>query len=65
MQKLSVCKSLKFVIWEKVNSLPKDKYLNRTKLKAFEDDKLDVAKITITLFGRVENTMRMGENAGY
>ena len=36
-----------------------------TKLKAFADDKLNVAKMTISLFDRVENTVGKGENAGY
>ena len=27
-----------------------------TKLKAFADDKLNIAKMTISLFNRVENT---------
>ena len=35
-----------------------------TKLKAFADDKLNVAKMTISLFDRVENTVGRGENAG-
>ena len=36
-----------------------------TKLKAFADEKLSVAKMTISLFKRVENTVGKGENAGY
>ena len=36
-----------------------------TKLKAFADNKLDVAKMKISLFDRVENTVGKGENAGY
>ena len=36
-----------------------------TKLKAFADDKLYVAKVMIYLFDRVENTVGKGENAGY
>ena len=35
------------------------------KLKGFADDKLKVAKMTIFLFDRAENTMGKGENAGY
>ena len=38
--------------------------LDVTKSKAFADDKLNVAKMTITLFDRVENTVGKGENAG-
>ena len=36
-----------------------------TKLKAFADDKLNVTKMTISLFERVENTVGKEENAGY
>ena len=36
-----------------------------TKLKAFADDKLNVAKMKISLIDRVENTVGKGENAGY
>ena len=36
-----------------------------TKLKAFADYKLNVAKIIISLLDRVENTVRKGENVGY
>ena len=34
-----------------------------TKLKTFADDKWNVAKMTISLFDRVENTVGKGENA--
>ena len=46
------------------NSLPNDKILDVTKLKPFVD-KLNVARIMIFLFERVENTVGSGENAGY
>ena len=36
-----------------------------TKLKAFADDKLYIAKMMISVFVRVENTVGKGENAGY
>ena len=36
-----------------------------TKLKAFADDNLDIAKMTISRFDRVENTVGIGDNAGY
>ena len=39
--------------------------LDVTKLKAIADEKLNVAKMTIFLFDRVENTVGKGENAGY
>ena len=35
-----------------------------TKLKAFADDKLNVAKVMISLFDREENTVGKRENAG-
>ena len=47
------------------NSLPNDLILDMTKVNAFADDKLTVDKMTISLFDRVENTERKGENAGY
>ena len=47
------------------NPLPNDKILDVIKLKAFTDDKLEVAKMTIYLFDREENTVGEGENAGY
>ena len=46
-----------------INPLPNDKILDVTKLKAFADDKLKVAKMRISLIDRVENTMEKGENA--
>ena len=47
------------------NSLPKDYFLDRTKLKAFADDKLNVDVIMIVLFDGIENTVGKKENAGY
>ena len=41
------------------------KKLDMTKSKAFADDKLNVARMMISLLGRVENTVGKGENAGY
>ena len=35
------------------------------KLKAFADDKLNVAKMVISLFDGIENTVDKGENADY
>ena len=45
------------VVWEWVNSLPNNKTLDLTKLKAFVDDKLDGAKMMISLLDGVENTV--------
>ena len=47
------------------NTLPNDKILDWTKLKAFADDKLDVAKIMISVYDWVENIVGKEENAGY
>ena len=47
------------------NPLPKDKTLDVTKLKAFADNKLNFAKMTISLLDRVESTVGKGENAVY
>ena len=48
-----------------LNSLPNDKILEWTKLKAIADDKIDVAKIMISVYNWVENIVGKGENAGY
>ena len=48
-----------------INPLPNDKFLDITKLKAFADDKLNVAKVAISLCVRVENNVGKEENAGY
>ena len=50
---------------ELFNPLPNNNFLDLTKLKSFADNKLKVAKITIFLFDRAENTGGKGENAGY
>ena len=49
----------------KVNSLPNDKILDMTKLRAFAGDKINVAQMMIFVFDRVENIVGKGENAGY
>ena len=49
----------------RLNSLPNNIILDLTKLKAFVDNKLNVAKMTISLFDRVENTVQKGENTDY
>ena len=46
------------------NPLPNGKLLDVTKLKAFTDDKLKVAKKMISRFDKVKNTEGKGENAG-
>ena len=48
-----------------LNPLLSNKILDYSKLKAFADDKINVAKMMISLSDRVENIARKGENAGY
>ena len=48
-----------------LNSLPNDKISHLSKLKAFADYKINVNKKFKFGFGRVENIVRKGENAGY
>ena len=45
--------------------LPNDNVLDMTKLKAFADEKLNFAKMTISLCNSVGNTVGEEENAGY
>ena len=54
--------STKWTLW--FNSLPNNKILERSKLKAFADDKLRVTEKLKFVKGRVENIMGKGENAG-
>ena len=48
-----------------LNSLPNDKILEWSKLKAFADDKINVTEKLKVVLGRVENIVGKGENAGY
>ena len=50
---------------ERVNSLPHDKFLDWSKLKALADKKMMVTEKFIFILGRVENIMGKAENAGY
>ena len=47
------------------NSLPNDIILDQSKLKAFADEKINVAEKLKIVLGRVENIVGKGENAGY
>ena len=47
------------------NSIPKDKILDLSKLKAFADDKFNVNKILQFLFGKERNIVEKGEIPGY
>ena len=53
------------IVWEWFNSLPNDKILDWSKLKAFADDKLKVATIMIFVLDSVENIVGKGENAAF
>ena len=54
-----------FLSQKGLNPLLNNKMFNVTQLIAFVDDKLNVAKMAISLLDRVENTMAKGENSGY
>ena len=67
----SICTSLKFLGLVRVipdcksvfNPFPQDKILDQPKLKAFADDTLNVTKMVISVFDRVENMVGKGEIA--
>ena len=46
------------------NSIPKNNFLDWIKFKAFAD-KLDIAKLMISILDRIEHVVGKGENAGY
>ena len=52
-------------VWLQINSLPNDKILDSSKLKAFEDDIIYVTQKLKFVLRRVENIVGNGENAGY
>ena len=47
-----------------INSLPSDKFLNLSKLKAFGDDKINVTEKLKFVCARVKIIVGKGENAG-
>ena len=49
--------------WPNFNPFPHNNTLDQTKLKAFAEDKLNVTKIIISFFDRVENIVGKGEIA--
>ena len=61
---LQTLKSCSLPIGES-NSLPDNKILDFAKVKAFVDDKINVAQKIISVSDRVENIVGKGENAGY
>ena len=48
-----------------LNSVPNDKFFDWSKLKGLADDKINVTEKLKFRFGRLENIMGKGENAGY
>ena len=52
------------IVWEWVNSLPNNKILDRSKLKAFADINLP-KMIIFFVFDRLESIVRNVENTGY
>ena len=48
-----------------INTLPHNKILDWSKLKAFADDKLNATEKLKFVLGRVENIVGKGENAGH
>ena len=49
---------------QSLNSLPNDKILDLSKLKAFADNKRNVTETLKFVSSRVENIVGKGENAG-
>ena len=52
------------VIYIHFNFLPKNKIFERSKLKAFSEEKKNVTEKLKFVLGRVQNIVRKGENAG-
>ena len=48
-----------------LNPLPNNKILDRSKLKAFAEDIINVNEVLKIGLGRIENIVGKGENAGY
>ena len=55
--------SVQIILLFYFNSLPNDKILDQSKLKAFADDNLNVYKKLKFALGRIENIVGKGENA--
>ena len=53
------------ILFRVVYGLPKDKIVDWSKLKAFEDDKINVAEMMVSLSDRIENIVGNRENAVY
>ena len=52
---LSIWKSLNSCCLVKVNSFPKDKFWDQTKLKISTDNNVNVSKMTISVFDGIKN----------
>ena len=48
-----------------INALPNGKILDWSKLKAFADDRINVAELMFSLSDRIENIVGKGENTAY
>ena len=55
----------KYDYFKWLNTLPNNKILDWSKLKTFADEKINVTQYLNFVFGRVENNVGKGENAGY
>ena len=62
-QTLSVWKSLKFVVWERVNSSPIDKILNTSKFKPIAENNSAVTKMQKYVLDQEENIVGKGGDA--
>ena len=47
------------------DSLPNDKFSDRSKLRELADDKINVVEKVKFVLGQIENNVEKGENAGY
>ena len=63
LEDLDKCWFYFFFAVKELTILPDDKILDQTKLKAFADEKLDVTKMIISVFERMENIVGKGEIA--
>ena len=63
-QLLVACFLLKRKDLARHNLLPNNKIWDSVKLKAFADDKYNVAKLIISVYDRLGNIVGRGENAG-
>ena len=49
---------------DSLNSLPNEKSLDWSKIKAFADDMMNITQMMISVFDRVQNIVGKGENVG-